>query len=143
MGREEVIQKRINLAETRVTKAVFPDTTNHYDTLFGGTALQWMDEVSFIAATRFSRQRMVTVSSDKIDFKHAVPAGSVVELVAQVVHVGRTSLKVQVDMFVEEMYADGRSKAITGTFSFVAIDDEKKPAPVLPESFLEMVVKSA
>ncbi len=45
---------RIAAAETRILKAVFPGTTNHYDTLFGGTALQLMDEVAFIAATRFS-----------------------------------------------------------------------------------------
>jgi len=133
---QDIIQKRIALAETRVTKAVFPETTNHYDTLFGGTALQWMDEISFIAATRFSRQRMVTVSSDKIDFNHPVSVGSIVELVATVVHVGNTSLKVQVDMFVESMYEDGCEQAITGTFSFVAIDEHKKPAPVLPEHFI-------
>lgn len=137
MTLEDVIEKRKTLAQTRVTKAVFPDTTNHHDTLFGGTALQWMDEVSFIAATRFSRQKIVTVSTDKIDFKHPVPAGSVVELVANVVHVGRTSLKVQVDVFVEDLYQDGCEKAITGKFSFVAIDDDKKPTPVMPDSFLQ------
>ncbi len=53
-----------------MVKCVFPNTTNHYDTLFGGTALQWIDEVAFIIATRFSRQKMVTVSSDKVDFKN-------------------------------------------------------------------------
>ena len=70
MTLDEIIAHRKTLAKTHVTKAVFPDTTNHHDTLFGGTALQWMDEVSFIAATRFSRQSIVTVSSDKIDFNH-------------------------------------------------------------------------
>ena len=137
MTLEDVIEKRKQLAQTRVTKAVFPDTTNHHDTLFGGTALQWMDEVSFIAATRFSRQSIVTVSSDKIDFKHPVPAGSVVELIADVVEVGRTSLKVRVDMFVEDLYKDGCEKAITGFFSFVAIDENKKPTPVIAEDFFE------
>ena len=86
---------------------------------------------------RSSRQKIVTVSTDKIDFKHPVPAGSVVELVANVVHVGRTSLKVQVDVFVEDLYQDGCEKAITGKFSFVAIDDDKKPTPVMPDSFLQ------
>jgi hypothetical protein len=38
------ITERIAAAETRIFKAVFPNTTNHYDTLFGGTALQMMDE---------------------------------------------------------------------------------------------------
>lgn len=63
------LEQRKQNSETRIFKAVFPNTTNHYDTLFGGTAMQLMDEVAFIAATRFSRQRMVTVSSDRIDFK--------------------------------------------------------------------------
>jgi len=137
MTLEEIIDHRKTLARTCVTKAVFPDTTNHHDTLFGGTALQWMDEISFIAATRFSRQNIVTVSSDRIDFKHAVPAGSVVELVANVMEVGRTSIKVRVDMYVESLYEDGSKKAITGYFSFVAIDENKKPTPVLPQSFLD------
>jgi acyl-CoA hydrolase len=134
---EQIINNRKSLSQTRVTKAVFPDRTNHHDTLFGGTALQWMDEVSFIAATRFSRQNIVTVSSDKIDFKHPVPAGSVVELIADVIEVGRTSIKVRVDMYVEDMYKDGCEKAITGNFSFVAIDENRKPTPVLPKDFLD------
>ncbi|MCR7420656.1 acyl-CoA thioesterase, partial [Pseudomonas aeruginosa] len=42
--REQEILRRTELSETRVTKAVFPPTTNHHNTLFGGTALAWMDE---------------------------------------------------------------------------------------------------
>ena len=61
------LQEQIKQAETRIFKAVFPNTTNHYDTLFGGTAIQLMNEVAYIAATRFSRQRMITVNSDRID----------------------------------------------------------------------------
>ncbi|ADR23362.1 acyl-CoA thioesterase [Marivirga tractuosa] len=114
-------------AITKVTKAVFPNTTNHYDTLFGGTALQWMDEVAFITATRYSRQKMVTVSSDKIDFNKAIPAGTIVELVGQIEKVGNTSLEVRVDVFTEEMYSDHREKSISGRFTMVAIDEHKKP----------------
>jgi acyl-CoA hydrolase len=71
----EALRKRIESSVTHTVKAIFPNTTNHYDTLFGGTALAWMDETAFITATRFSRQRMVTVSSDRVDFKKPVPAG--------------------------------------------------------------------
>ena len=109
---DSIFAKRKELSLTRITKAVFPDTKNHHDTLFGGTALQWMDEASFISATRFSRKRLVTVSSDRIDFEHLVPAGSVVELIASVAEVGRTSLTVRVEMWVESMYHDGRTRAI-------------------------------
>ncbi|NWL78321.1 acyl-CoA thioesterase [Pseudomonas taiwanensis] len=130
--REHEIARRTELSESRVTKAVFPPSTNHHNTLFGGTALAWMDEVSFIAATRFCRLPLVTVSTDRIDFKHPIPAGSIVELVGRVVKVGNTSLKVEVEVFVEDMYSATREKAITGVFSFVAIDDEKRPVQILP-----------
>ncbi|MDH0335750.1 acyl-CoA thioesterase [Metapseudomonas otitidis] len=132
--REREIERRIALSESRVTKAVFPPTTNHHNTLFGGTALAWMDEVSFICATRFCRLPLVTVSTDRIDFKHPIPAGSIVELIGRVVKVGKTSLKVEVEVFVEGMYEAGRERAISGAFSFVAIDDDKRPVPVLPEA---------
>lgn len=121
---------RIESSETHIFKAVFPNTTNHYDTLFGGTALQLMDEASFICATRFSRKKVVTVSTDKIDFTEPIPQGTLVELVAKVVKVGNTSCVVQVDIFRENMYTDGRKKAVTGFFTFVAINDNKNPISI-------------
>lgn len=90
-----------------------------------------MDEVAFMAATRFSRLRCVTVSTDKIDFTHPIPAGTIIELVGRVEHVGNTSMKVRVDIFVEHMYEEGREKAVTGIFTFVAMDENHKPTPVL------------
>lgn len=125
------MEEQIKQSETRIFKAVFPNTTNHYDTLFGGTAMQLMDEVAFITATRFSRQRMVTVNSDRIDFKKPIPHGTIIELLGKVSYVGNTSLKIKVDVFIEQMYCIGREKAITGEFTFVAIDENKKPVKVL------------
>ncbi|QKJ31369.1 acyl-CoA thioesterase [Mucilaginibacter mali] len=125
------LAERITLSETRVFKTVFPNTTNHYDTLFGGTAMHMMDEVAFMTATRFSRKRMVTVSSDRIDFKKPIPAGTIVELVGKVIHVGNTSLKVSVEIYVEQMYAESRELAVHGDFTFVAIDEHKKPVRVM------------
>ena len=123
-------EEKIKDSTTRVFKAVFPNTTNHYDTLFGGTAMQFMDEVAFITATRYSRQKMVTVSSDKIDFKRPIPHGTIIELIGKVTYLGTTSLKVRVDIFIEEMYSTSREKAITGEFNFVAIDENKKAIKV-------------
>ena len=124
------LEERIAASETRLFKAVFPNTTNHYDTLFGGTAMHLMDEVAFITATRFTRKRVVTVSSDKIDFTRPIAAGTIIELVARVESVGRTSLKVKVEIFVEEMYSFHREKAVSGMFSFVAIDSQKTPVSI-------------
>ncbi|EDP94404.1 acyl-CoA thioesterase [Kordia algicida OT-1] len=125
------ITERIKNSETHIFKAVFPNTTNHYDTLFGGTALHMMDEASFICATRFSRKKVVTVSTDKIDFTEPIPQGTLVELIANVIKVGNTSCVVQVDIFMENMYEEGRKKAVTGLFTFVAIDDNKNPVKMV------------
>jgi acyl-CoA hydrolase len=99
--------------------------------LFGGTAILLMVVVAFITATRFSRLRMVTVSSDKIDFKKPIPSGTIIELIGKVVKVGNTSLQVQVDIYTEEMYSNERELSVSGGFTFVAIDEQKKPVKIL------------
>ena len=125
------LQDRIDNSVTRIFKAVFPNTTNHYDTLFGGTALQLMDEASFICATRFSRKKVVTVSTEKIDFTVPIPQGTIVELVAKVSKVGKSSCVVRVEIFMEDMYSYDRTQAVTGHFTFVAIDENKQAIPIL------------
>lgn len=126
------LEQRIAASETRTFKAVFPNTTNHYDTLFGGTTLHMMDEASFICATRFSRKKVVTVSTDRIDFKTPIPEGSIVELIARVVKVGETSCVVNVDIYKEDMYSEHREKAVTGEFTFVAVGPNKRPVAIMP-----------
>lgn len=124
-------KERIQQAETRIFKVVFPHTTNHYNTLFGGTAMYLMDEVAFITATRFSRKKVVTVSSSKIDFNESIPADTIIELVGRVVGIGNTSLQVQVEIFRENMYDNKRKKAITGEFTFVAIGHNGKAIKII------------
>lgn len=124
------MNEQIEKSITRIFKAVFPNSTNHYDTMFGGTVMHLMDEVAFITATRFTRMRMVTVASDKIDFKKPIPHGTIIELVGEVVHIGNTSLKVKVDIYIEQMYADTRELAVSGNFTFVALDENKKPVKI-------------
>lgn len=116
--------------ETRMVFTVFPGDTNHYHTLFGGTAMAWMDQAAFICATRWCRRKVVTVHTGEIDFRHAVPEGSIVELVARVVATGRSSMTVRVEMHVEPMDRDDRVLATSGEFVMVALDSLGKSAPV-------------
>jgi acyl-CoA hydrolase len=128
---KETIEERMEKSLTRVVKLVFPNLISHQDHLFGGTALQWMDEVAVITGTRFCRQRLVTASLDRIDFKKGVPAGTLVELVGRVIKVGRTSMVVEVDVFMEQLYTEERESVIKGTFTLVAVDENRKPTPVI------------
>ena len=137
MTKQQIIDQRIIDSTTSVTKTVFPSRTNHHNTLFGGDALAWMDEVAFIAATRFCRKPLVTISSDRVDFKEAIPAGSFAELVAKVVQVGNTSLKVEVNIYLETMHKDDKHQAISGTFTFVAVDEQHKPTPVVCDKMID------
>lgn len=126
------IKERSEASRTRLFKVVFPNTTNHYHTLFGGEAMKLMDEVAFIAATRFCRKKVVTISSGKIDFKEPIPADTIIELVAEVTKIGTTSLEVKVEIFQEEMYQENtRKNSITGVFTFVALDKNNKSTNVL------------
>jgi acyl-CoA hydrolase len=45
--------------------------------------------------------------------------------------IGNTSLDVKVDVYIEQMYSKQREKAISGIFTFVAIDENKKPVNIL------------
>lgn len=130
MNTPEDLEKRINNSVSIITKAVWPNSINHHDTLFGGAAMQWMDEVAFISATRFCRQRLVTVSTDPITFKVPIPSGTFVELIGRVIRVGRTSIKVGVEIYVEQMYEEGKVLAVTGAFTFVALDENKNPVVI-------------
>src|SRR6056297_1852762 len=77
------VEERTEHARTRITKLVFPQDTNPIGTLYGGTAMKWMDEVAFLTATRFARRQVVTVSMDRVDFKVPIPKGSIVELIGE------------------------------------------------------------
>ncbi len=118
-------------SEVRLLELVEPNHTNHYGTLFGGNALGWMDKAGWLAATRHARRTFVTVATDRIEFKVPVRAGQLVELVARVTHEGRTSLTVSIDMFVEDLLIpNSRQLATSGSFVFVAIDEDGQPTPL-------------
>ncbi len=116
--------------EVHLAELIMPNQTNHHGTLFGGHALGLMDHAGWVAATRHAHATMVTVASDRIEFKVPVKAGQLVELVARIARVGRTSVTVAVDMYAETVATGERVLATSGTFVFVAIDDDGRPTPI-------------
>lgn len=122
-----MMEERIRNSETRQFKVIFPNTLNANDTLFGGQALQWMDEVAYITATRFTRQRMFTVNTEKIKFLKAVDPNTIVEVFGCIEKVHPVKLRVKVEIYAEEMYGQGREKAIEGIFVFSSVGENKKP----------------
>ncbi len=109
---------------------VYPEDTNSQGTLFGGHALSLMDRLAFIVASRFARRPVVTACSEKVEFRSPVRQGELVELIGRVAEVGRTSLRVRIEMFREDLLTGDRSVCTTGEFVMVAVDEDGRPTPI-------------
>jgi acyl-CoA hydrolase len=117
---------------TIMSEVVFSDQTNHYGTLFGGHALRMMDMAAFVAATRYARKTVVTVSAERVDFRGPVAHGELAELEAKVLSTGRTSLTVEVTLTAEVLLTGERRACARGVFVFVALDEDRRPTAVHP-----------
>ena len=120
--------------EARLLEMVFPDHTNHLGTLFGGQALAWMDMPAFIVASRYARSTVVTARSEQVDFNQPIRKGDLVEVIARIVKVGRSSMHVDVDVVNEDLLSGQRKLCTQGHFVMVALDELGRPlqAPPLP-----------
>ena len=116
--------------EARLLNMVFPDNTNHLGTLFGGQ----MDMAAFIAASRYARTTVVTARSEQVDFNLPIHKGDLVEVVARVVKVGRSSMNVDVEVITENLLTGERKLCTRGHFVMIALDPLGRPtqAPPLP-----------
>jgi acyl-CoA hydrolase len=121
----EVEDGRLHMADM-----VFPPQTNHYGTLFGGDALRMLGKAAFIASTRHARAVMVMAASDRIDFRSPVREGEMVELIARVMMSGKSSVRVGVDLWAENLLTADRRKAATAEFVMVAVDPTGRPRAI-------------
>ncbi|WP_430811165.1 MULTISPECIES: acyl-CoA thioesterase [unclassified Carboxylicivirga] len=121
------MKNSFNISETRICKAIFPNTLNANESLFGGMALQWMDEAAYIAATRYTRQRMFTASTSDIKFLRALKPDSIAEVIARVIKADAVRLTVQVQITTEGMYHNDKQVAIEGHFNMVSLNERNRP----------------
>jgi acyl-CoA thioesterase YciA len=113
---------------------IFPANTNNLGAAFGGHILSLMDKAAALAAGRHARGTVVTASIDKVDFRVPIHSGDVVEFIGVVMAVGRTSLRVQVDVYRESRQTQARTLATSGVFVMVHLNDDGIPSPVPPLS---------
>lgn len=120
--------------EVITTEHVLPGNTNMHGTMFGGDVLALMDKTAAIAALRFCRQPVVTASTERIDFRTPIRLGDIIEAHARVIHTGRTSLIVRIEIYAERPFSDEREHCTSGYYTFVSIDEHgvPKPVPTLP-----------
>ncbi len=118
-------------ATLRVT--LLPRDTNRLGTIFGGVILSNIDLAAAIEARRSGGNlQYVTVAMDRVVFHEPVQVGDLVSFYAEVVHVGRTSLKVRVSVEADRR-GGGQKVAVTrAEVTYVHIDADGKPQPVPP-----------
>lgn len=123
------IEKR-KVAESMVETVhmVRPNHLNGVGRLFGGILMQWIDEVATLVAKRHTHKNVTTVSVDNLTFLKGAYQKDVIVLVGRVTYVGRTSMEVEVDSYVEAI--DGQRIRINHAyFTMVALDENDKPTP--------------
>ena len=122
-------------AETSICEFVFPSDTNHLGTLYGGTLMAWMDKAAGVAGLRRAGSTaVVTAAVEALEFRVPIRGGELVELLAWVESVGRTSMKVRVEAHREDPASGARELCTAGTFTMVAVGGDGRPTPVRPSA---------
>ncbi|RJF87490.1 acyl-CoA thioesterase [Oleomonas cavernae] len=123
--------------EPIIRTAALPKDANGNGDIFGGWILSHMDIAAGVLAARPAGGRVATVAITAMTFHKAVYVGDLVSIYGDVVKIGRTSLTVHLETWVDRHRArDGhiippeRVRVTEGTFVMVAIDDEGRPRPV-------------
>ncbi|KAA0123943.1 acyl-CoA thioesterase [Methylobacterium sp. P1-11] len=110
-----------------------PADTNPAGDIFGGWLMAQMDLAAGNVAARRARGRCATIAVDAITFHHPVFVGDEVSLYAWLLKVGRSSLRIQVEVWRRERASEATMKVTEATFTFVAIGDDRRPRLVPPE----------
>lgn len=126
---EETNAKHVSDSEIEQVQPVFKAHLNAQNRLFGGQLVAWIDIVAGAVARRHCNRNVTTAEIDSLQFKEPVSADSVVVLYGKLTYVGRTSMEVRVDSYVEELNGD-RKLVNTAYLVLVALDGNGRPTPV-------------
>jgi acyl-CoA thioesterase YciA len=107
-----------------------PADANAAGDIFGGWVLSQMDLAGGVTATRRAKGRCATVAVDAMTFHLPVFVGDEVSCYAEVVRIGRSSIAVKVETFATRYRTGETVKVTEGLFTYVAIDENRKPRAV-------------
>jgi acyl-CoA thioesterase YciA len=116
--------------ELVIRTIAMPGNTNANGDIFGGWLISQMDLGGAISARNVSHSRVTTVAVDGMSFLAPVYVGDIVNCHATLEKVGRTSMKIRVDVWVQRAKEGTLVHVTEGLFTYVAIDDAGRPQPV-------------
>lgn len=125
----EMPAQHVSDSEIEQVQPVFKAHLNSQNRLFGGQLVAWIDIVAGAVARRHCHRNVTTAEIDSLQFKEPVFEDSFVVLYGRLTYVGRTSMEVRVDSYVEELNGD-RKLVNTAYLVLVALDSSNKPTPV-------------
>ena len=115
--------------------SAMPADANAGGSIFGGWIMSHVDIAGSIAALERAKGRVVTVAVNSFEFHEPVYIGDLISCFADVVSVGRTSIRVKVEVFAQRNPANVQTVKVTeAELTYVAVDDNRKPRKVPPEN---------
>lgn len=116
--------------ELVIRTIAMPADTNANGDIFGGWIMSQMDLGSGILAAKTAQARAVTVAVEGMSFLQPVRVGDTVACYAWIERIGRTSMVIPVEVWVQR-YMHGEEFRVTkGVFTYVAVDESGAPIPV-------------
>jgi acyl-CoA hydrolase len=119
-------------SETILTEIVCPNDTNPMGILQGGRLVQWMDIASAICAQNHAEHICVTASIDSVKFKMPAKIGDIITIKAKITRSFNSSMEIFVQAWAKKILSQKAYLINEAYFTFVALDDNAKPA-VVPE----------
>src|SRR3982750_98548 len=107
--------------ELVIQTIAMPRDTNPSGDIFGGWLMSQMDLGSSILAARTAKSRVVTVAMDGMSFLQPVRVGDRVACYARVEKIGRTSMKIPVEVWVERYMTGEQVRVTEAVFIYVAL----------------------
>ena len=110
--------------ELTLQTIAMPADTNPNGDIFGGWLVSQMDLAGGIAASKVARGRVVTVAIESMTFLTPVQVGAVVSCYTEVIKVGRSSIRIKVEVWQYPRTTFVSERVTEGEFVFVATNDD-------------------
>ncbi len=111
-----------------------PADTNANGDIFGGWVLSQMDLAGSIIASQTSKTRVATVGIEAMSFHKPIFVGDEVSCYCKIDRIGRTSMTVHIESWARSRLGEAAQMVTEGKFTYVAIDENRKPTPVRKEA---------
>src|SRR3569832_505455 len=95
--------KYADLTEVCVSQLMSPEYSNFFGNVNGGQVLQMADNLAYVCGARYAGTDCVTASVDRVDFYEPIHVGELLNLIARINYVGRSSMEVEIDVYAEEI----------------------------------------